>query len=229
LVHSVMGLVASGNCPAAVAAFVRAILWRAWWQRWTLPVGGIVAVILLAMVLAGLVRDDPARITTQVRATALAIDGAISFGDSDAFINHVYFRNSEQEQFRPVLAGFIGASVRLRNQVRESFGAQPVRMQIWLWAVGQLFYGQPRRGENGLRAGLVTEDFFQPYLMLMAKEGRTWKWDFFASLPRDVARERMKLLEDKTALCERINGQIRKGEIRTAEQALALLQNETRN
>ena len=229
LVGSVIGVVASGNYPAAVAAFARAILRRAWWRRWILPVGGIAGVILLAVVLAGLVRDDPTRITTQVRGTALAIDGAISFGDSDTFINHVHFRNSEQEQFRPVLAAFIGASVRLRNQVRESFGAQPVRMQIWLWAVGQLFYGQPRRGENGLRAGLVTDDFFRPYLMVMAKEGRTWKWDFFASLPRDVARERMKLLEDKTALCERINGQIRKGEIRTSEQALALLQNETRN
>jgi RNA polymerase sigma factor (sigma-70 family) len=227
LVNSVIGLVASGNCPATVAALARAILRRTWWRRWFLPAGGIVAAVLLAVVLAGLVRDDPARITTQVRGTALAIDGAISFGDSDAFINHVHFRNLEQEQFRPVLAAFIGASVGLRNQVRESFGSQPVRMQIWLWAVGQLFYGQPRRGENGLRAGLVTDDFFQPYLMVMAKEGRTWKWDFFASLPPDVARERMKVLEEKTALCKRVTGLIRKGEIRTAEQALALLQKDS--
>ena len=224
LVNSAIGVVASGNCPATVGAFTQAILRVTWWRKWPLRVGGFVVVCFLAVVLAGLLRDDPARITTQVRATALAIDGAISFGDSDAFINHVHFRNSEQEQLRPVLAAFIRAAVGLRKQVRESYEAQPVRMQIWLWAAEQLFYGQPRRGENNLRAGLVTDDFFQPYLMVMVKVGRTWKWDFFASLSPEVARERMKVLQEKTTLCERITGQIRDGKIKTAEQALALLQ-----
>jgi RNA polymerase sigma factor (sigma-70 family) len=228
LVGSTIGVVASGNCPAAVAAFARAILRRAWWRRWPLWFGGLVAFFLLAVFLAALVRDDPVRTTTQVRATASAIDGAISFGDSDAFINHVHFRNSEQEQFRAVFVAFIQAAAGLRKQVRESYDAQPVRMQIWLWAVGQLFYGQPRRGENSLRTGLVTDDFFQPYLMVMVKIGGTWKWDFFASLPPDVARERMKVLQDKTALCEQVTRGIQKGEITTAEQAFALLQEHSR-
>jgi RNA polymerase sigma factor (sigma-70 family) len=224
LPSSVIGVVTSGNCPAAIAAFARAILRRAWWRKWPVWAGGCIVILLLAVGLASLVRDDPVRIPKQVRATALAIDSAISFGDSDLFINHVYFRNSEQEQFRPVLVAFIQASVSLRQQVRESYGAQPIRMQIWLWAVGQLFYGQPRRGENSFRPGLVTDDFFQPYLMVMVKAGGAWKWDFFASLSLDVARERMKVLQEKTALCERITRQIQKGEITTAEQALALLQ-----
>jgi len=223
LISSAIGAVTSGSCPAAVEAFAQSILRRAWRPKWPLRLGGLAAVVFLALVLAGLVRDGPVRIATQVRATTLAIDGAISFGDSDAFINHVYFRNPEQQQFRPVFAAFIRASVGLRQQVRQSFDAQPVRMQIWLWAVGQLFYGQPRRGENGLRAGLVTDDFFQPYLMLMVKVGGTWKWDFFANLTPDVARERLKVLEEKTALCEQLTRRIQKGEISTAEQALALL------
>jgi hypothetical protein len=37
----------------------------------------------------------------------------------------------------------------------------------------------------------------------------------------------MKVLEEKTALCKRVTGLIRKGEIRTAEQALALLQKDS--
>jgi hypothetical protein len=171
-----------------------------------------------------LIRDDPVRTSTEVRATALAIDGAISFGDSGAFIAHVHFRNSEQERFKPVLSGFIRAAVGLRKQVGEKFGAPPVRMKIWLWAAGQLFYGQPRRGDNSLRAGVVTDGFFQPYLMVMVKVGLTWKWDFFASLPPDVARERMKILKEKTALCERVTRQIQEGQITTAEQTLTLLQ-----
>src|SRR5262249_34289903 len=154
LVSSVIGVVA-GNCPASVAAFAQAILRRTWWRRWRPWVGGLMAVFILAMVFTDLVRDDPGRIASQARATALAIDGALSSGDSDAFIAHVHFRNSEQEQFRPVLAAFIRASVRFRQQVRKSFGAQPVRMQIWLWSVEQLFHRQPHRGEHSLRAGLV--------------------------------------------------------------------------
>ena len=227
LAASAIDAVASGNRPPAVAAFARAILRRTWWRRWPLWVGGFVAVLVLAVFLAHSVRDDPVRITTQVRATALAIDSAITFGDSDAFINHVHFGNREQEQFRPVFAAFIRAAVALRNQVRESYDAQPVRMQIWLWAVGQLFYGQPRRGDNSLRPGMVTDDFFQPYLMLMVKAGRTWKWDFFASLPPEVARERLKVLQEKTALCERLTRQIQEREITTAEQALSLLRDHT--
>jgi RNA polymerase sigma factor (sigma-70 family) len=223
LVSSTIGVVASGKGPAAVAAFARAIIRRGWWRSWPLRLGGLVALFFVGVVLTDLVRPDPVRIATQARATALVIDGAISSGDSDAFINHVHFRNAEQERFKPVLAAFIRSSVGLRNQVRESFGAQPVRMQIWLWAAGQLFDGQPRRGENSLRAGVVTDDFFQPYLMVVAQVAGTWKWDFFASLPPDVVRERMKVLQKETALCERITRQIREGEIATAEQALALL------
>jgi RNA polymerase sigma factor (sigma-70 family) len=224
LISSAIGVVASGNCSARVAEFTRVILRGSWWRRWLLWAGGLAVVIFLAVFLAEFVRDDPARIRTQARAMALAIDGAISFGDSDAFITHVHFRNPEQEQFKPVLSSFIRAAVALRKQVGDSFGAQPVRMQIWLWAAGQLLYGQPRRGDNSLRAGAVTDDFFQPYLMVMVKVGRSWKWDLFASLPPDVARERMKMLRDKTALCERITHQIQGGQITTAEQALALLQ-----
>jgi hypothetical protein len=168
----------------------------------------------------GLARADRARTATEVRATTLAIDRAISVGDGDAFIAQVRFRTAEEEQFKPVLAGFIRAAVGLRRQVRESFDAQPVRLQIWLWMVGQLFHGQPRRGENN--PGPVTDDFFRPYLMVMVKADGAWKWDFFASLPPDVGR--LKELQEKTALCERAIRQIQQGEIKTAEQALAVVQ-----
>jgi hypothetical protein len=64
--------------------------------------------------------------------------------------------------------------------------------------------------------------------MVMVKAGGTWKWDFFASLPPDLARERMKVLQEKTALCERVTRQIQKGEISTADQAFAALREHSR-
>jgi hypothetical protein len=223
LVNSVMGSVSSGNYPAKVAVFVRAILRRLWWRRLPLWVGSAVVSLSLALVVMGLFREDPVRVATQSRATALAIDNAVSFGDTDAFLAQVNFRNREEEQFKPVLAAFIRAAVDLRNQVRETFDAQPVRLQIWLWQVQQLFYGQPHHGEGSLPVGRFTDDFFQPYLLVMVKVGRAWKWDLFASLTPEVTRERMRILQEKTALCERLTRQIQDGEITTAEQALALI------
>src|SRR5262249_29181619 len=155
----------------------------------------------LVILMSDPARENPVRIRTEVRAAVTAIDGAISFGDPDALIAHVHFRNAEEEQFKPVFAAFIQAAVGLRKQVRESFGAQPVRAQIWLWTVEQLFSGQPRRGQSKVPAGRVTDDFFQTHLLVMRKVGRGWKWDFFASLPPEMARDRMRILQEKAALC----------------------------
>ena len=58
----------------------------------------------------------------------------------------------------------------------------------------------------------------------MVKARGGWKWDFFASLAPVAARERMRSLQERSALCERITLGIRDGEITTGEQALALLQ-----
>jgi RNA polymerase sigma factor (sigma-70 family) len=220
----VTGAIASGHCSAAVAVCVRTILRRARWRRWPLWAGGLVVALFLAIFVTDMVREDPARVRTEVRAAVMTIDGAISFGDSDAFIAHVHFRNAEEEQFKPALAAFIRAAVRLRAQVRDRFGAQPVRGRIWLWAVEQLLSGQPRRGDGNIPAGRETDDFFQTHLLVMVKAGRAWKWDLFASLPPELARERMRILQEKTALCERATGEIQRGEIATAEQALALIQ-----
>jgi hypothetical protein len=58
----------------------------------------------------------------------------------------------------------------------------------------------------------------------MVKVEHAWKWDFFASLPPDLARERMRTLQENAVLCERVTREIQRGEITTAEQALALIQ-----
>jgi RNA polymerase sigma factor (sigma-70 family) len=225
LAGSVMGMVASGHCPAAVAQFIHAILRRIWWRTLSLWAGSMaVAAFFLAAVLMALVREDRVQIATQVRAAVVVIDNAISFDDPDAFIAHVHFRNSEEEQFKPVFAAFIRATVGLRKQVRETFAAQPVRMRIWLWMVEQLFSGQPRQGQSSISAHRVTDDFFQPHLLVMVKVEDVWKWDFFASLPPHFARERMRTLREKTALCKRVTRRIQNGEITTAEQVLAVIQ-----
>ena len=227
LVNSVMGVIASSGSSAAVTVFVRKILRRTRWRRWPVWAGSMAVALLLVGAVTALSQRERVRDRVQTaalaRTTALAIDNAISFGDTDAFIARVHFRNAEEEQFKPVLAAFIRAAVSLRNQVRESFDAQPVRQRIWFWAAGQLLNGQPRRGDT-LPAGLVTDDFFQPYLMVMVKDGGAWKWDYFASLPPDVAKERMKVLKEKAVLCERVTRQIQEGEIRTAEEVLPLIQ-----
>jgi RNA polymerase sigma factor (sigma-70 family) len=224
LISSVMGMVASGDCPASVTVFIRPILWRTWLRRWILWTGGLGVAFFIVLAFIGLPREDRLAAAREARATTTAIDGAISFGDAEAFIAHLRFRTAEEERFKPVFANFIRASVKLRQQVRESFDAQPVRARIWLWAVEQLFQGQPRRDQNSLPAGRITDDFFQPYLMVMVKDGIALKWDFFASLRPDVVKERMKVLREKTEACERVTRQIQEGEITSAEQALALIQ-----
>jgi RNA polymerase sigma factor (sigma-70 family) len=227
LANSVLSMVNSGNCPAKVAVFVRAILLRLWWRRWPMWVGSAVLALLLATVVVGLVREERARTVTQrramARATALAIDNAISFGDANAFLSQVHFRNREEEQFKPVLMAFIRAAVGLRKQVRDTFDAQPVRLQIWLWEAGQLLQGQPGRSKDNVAAGRVTDDFFQPYLLVLVKVDGAWKWDMFSSLSPEVTRERMRILREKTALCERVTGMIQEGKVTTADQALALV------
>ena len=56
--------------------------------------------------------------------------------------------------------------------------------------------------------------------LVMVRAGRDWKWDCFANLEPEFARERMKTLAEKTVLCERVRRQIQHGEITTAEQAI---------
>jgi hypothetical protein len=180
--------------------------------------------LLLALVATGWLRKDRVQIGAQTRATAMAIDRALSFGDTNALLASIYYRRAEDEQFKPVLAEFLRAAVTLRQQIRVSFDVQPVRLQIWLWTAEQLFHGQPRRGRDNPPAGRITDDFFQPYLLVMVKARGGWKWDFFASLAPVAARERMRSLQERSALCERITLGIRDGEITTGEQALALLQ-----
>jgi hypothetical protein len=69
--------------------------------------GGLAVVaFFLAAVLLALVQEGSSQVATQVRAAVVMIDNAISFDDPDAFIAHVHFRNSEEEQFKPVLAAF---------------------------------------------------------------------------------------------------------------------------
>jgi RNA polymerase sigma factor (sigma-70 family) len=224
LVNSVTATAASRGYPAAVAVFVRAILRQIRWRTWTLRGGPWLAAFLLAVAVAEWGREDPGQIRTQVRATALAIDRAISFGDPYAFVAQVHFRTPEQEQFKPVLVAFVRAATDLRKQIKESFGNQPMRLRLWLWTVGQLLRGQPRSGQDAAVPGRVTDDFFRPYQLVMVRAGRDWKWDCFANLEPEFARECMKTLAEKTVLCERVRRQIQQGEITTAEQAIALVQ-----
>jgi RNA polymerase sigma factor (sigma-70 family) len=221
LVSSVMGVVASGQCSAELALLIRAILRRIWWRTWPIWVSGFGIAVLLVVIVTAFVLPDRDAVRAQVRAVAMAVDNAISFDDPDILLAHIHFRNPEEEQFKPVLSAFIRAAVGLRRQVRETFDAQPARMEIWLWTLEQLFQGQPRRGQTNIPPDRIVDDLFQPYLVVVAKVGREWKWDFFASFPPDVAQEQMKALRERTTLCERVTRQIREGEITNADQALA--------
>jgi RNA polymerase sigma factor (sigma-70 family) len=223
LMASVMGTVTSTHCPAVVTGVIRGILRRIWWRRWPVRLAGMAAAFLLAVMVTELVRTNRVQTGTEPRATAMAIDRAISFGDADGLTGSVHFRNPSEEQLKPVFAAFIRAAVDLRQQVRGSFDAQPVRLQLWLWTAEQLLRGQPRRGDINVFSNRVTDDFFRPYLLVMVKVGRAWKWDYFASLPPDVARERMRILQERTVLCERVTRRIQTGEITTAEEVLVLL------
>lgn len=224
LVGSVMAVVVSGQSPAAVELLIAAILRRLWWPTCLRWVSSVVVAILLVVTVTEFVLNNPVPAGPQVRSVAMAVDDAISFDKPDLLIDHIHFRNRKEEQFKPALSAFIRAAVGLRKQVRETFGAQPVRMQIWLWTVEQLFEGQPRRGQPGGPTDRVVDDFFQPYFMVMVKVGRGWKWDFFASFPPEVAPERLEALRKKAAVCERVTRQIRDREITTAEQAFAQIQ-----
>ena len=62
--------------------------------------------LLLALVATGWLRKDRVQIGAQTRATAMAIDRALSFGDTNALLASIYYRRAEDEQFKPVLAEF---------------------------------------------------------------------------------------------------------------------------
>lgn len=222
-----MLMAASANGPAGTMAFVRAIQRRFLRQRLA-PWLTITATAFFLIVVAVTSFLEPqVPVVPPARASVLAIDRAISYAETDAFLAHVRFRGPDDEQYKPTLTEFIRATVALRMIVRDKFNARPVQIQIWLWEVRQLFQGQPRRDDIHLLPDQLTDEYFQIYPMVMTKEAGVWKWDLFGQLSPATIKDQMKTLQTKTALCNNITHQIEQGTITTADQALTLLREDS--
>jgi RNA polymerase sigma factor (sigma-70 family) len=225
----------TSETPEAVARIVDAVLRRL--QRIQFPrVAALLALLLLLLILLvskTLIvapRLTPAPIASAavespaLRETLINIDRMFA-NDPNGFAALLYFRDAEDERFRPVLVEYIRAQSEFRREMRTAFRSQQRPFDI---AFNELCVGQPpvlahyigpdRVDTNVMRAG---------YPVHLVRVGEEWKWNLFGGLSREARDERMAALQRKTLVFDRLSVQIRDGKLTNVTEVLQIARGAT--
>lgn len=210
---------ASGAAAAGqmeVAGLVEAMLQRLRWRQVVRVGFGVALLLLLGSAATFAIRQRPPTPTPRavptprsLRDTMIAIDRTFSLDDPNGFVALIYFRNAEEERFRPVLTNYIRAESVFRREMRRAFNTQQRTFDA---TFRELCLGQPPVLTNYIgtdRAG--TNVMTAKYPLHFVKVGEVWYWDWFSGLSPVVRDERMAVLGDKAQLLDTLTRQVRDG------------------
>jgi RNA polymerase sigma factor (sigma-70 family) len=224
-------LAGCGTVPGqtTVAILVQAVLRRLLWRR-VLRVGTAIAVLLFlagAGTLAIQQRQaaqtaalaDAAR---SVRNLMIAIDRTYTLNDPNGFVALIHLQASEGEQFRPVLADYVRAQSSFRREMRRAFNVQQRTFDA---TFRELCVTRPLLTNYIRMDRAVTNIMTAKYPVHFVKTGDTWKWDLFDGLTREARERRIAILRHKTAVLDRLAGQVRDGWLTNVTEILETVRN----
>jgi RNA polymerase sigma factor (sigma-70 family) len=216
---------------AAGRRLVEGLLRRLLWRR----VVRVTAVILLILLLGGgaalVVRQhqaaraaELAEAARSVRNLMMAIDRAYTLNPHE-FVALIYFRNMQEEQFGPALAEYVRAQWRFRQEMQRAFN---VRQRTFDATFRELCFWQPPEPTNYLRPDrAATNIMMAKYPVCFVKAGTGWKWDLFEGLSPEARAQRVTSLRRKSAVLDKLTGQVHAGAATNVEEILETVRSKT--
>jgi RNA polymerase sigma factor (sigma-70 family) len=198
------------------AGFVEAVLQRLLWRR-VIRVGAAIVVLLFLIGGATLaVRQrqvaqaaELADVARSVRNLMIAIDRTYILNDPNGFVALIHFQGNEREQFAPVLADYIRAQSSFRQEMQRVLN---VRQRAFDATFRELCLWHPPEPTSYIRSDSVaTNIMMAKYPIRFVKAADVWKWDFFNDLSPEMREQRVTALRHKTAVLDKLAGQIREG------------------
>jgi len=208
------------SAASAAASSVAASLLRRWlWRK--LLVAGAVLLLLLAMVLwtqrpwqqhgERMAAEQAARAIAKaqgVNAAILELDRAFTLNDANGFAARIYFRNADDERFRPVLAEYVQSASAFRNEMRRVLRSVT---RPYYAAFDPLLDGQSRVLTNSMTVDHFTTNLWSRYPMRLVRDGELWKWDYFHDQSAATVEQRMTLLRHKAGTLNELSAEVRSG------------------
>jgi RNA polymerase sigma factor (sigma-70 family) len=212
------------------ARLVEGLLRRLLWKRML----GIGTVILLLLLLCGggllTVRQreaarvaDLAEVQRSVRNLMIAIETAYTANDANGFLGLINFRNAQEEQLGPVLTDYVRAQSLFRQEMQRGFN---VRRRTFDATFREIMWQPPE--PNYVRSDRVsTNMLIAKYPIRFVKVGGVWKWDLFDGVSPELRTQRAAILRHKTAVLDKLTGQIQQGATTNVEEILETVRSAT--
>ena len=222
------------SAASAAAASLAVSLLRRWFWR-KLLVTGAVLFLLLAMVFwtQRLWQGHTERMAVEQAARAIAkaqgvnaafveLDRAFTLNDADGFVARIYFRNADDERFRPVLVDYVRSTSAFRDEMRRALRS----VNLPYYAVfDPLFEGQSLVLTNSLTADHAVSALWSRYPMRLVRDGELWKWDYFHDQSPLAVERRMTLLRHKGGTLDALSAEVRNGTKTNVAEILETIRN----
>lgn len=208
---------------ATSAGFVEAVLQRLLWRR-VVRVGAVIAVFLFLTGGATLtVRQRQAAQTAAVRSVRnlmIALETAYTANDANGFLGLINFRDAQEEQLGPVLADYVRAQSLFRQEMQRAFN---VRRRTFDATFREIMWQPPE--PTYVRSDRVSTNIMvAKYPIRFVKTGGAWKWDLFDGLSPELRAQRVAILRHKTAVLDKLTGQIQQGATTNVVEILEAVQ-----
>jgi hypothetical protein len=226
------GLVLSLAGQIKTVGLVEAVFRRLLWRR-VIRIGTVVALfLLLGGVTAVTIRQRQTRQAAEladaarsVRNLMIAIDRTYTLNDPDGFAALIYFRNTQEEQYGPVLADYVRAQWLFRREIQRVFN---VRQRTFDVTFRELCVWQPAEPTTYIRSdSAATNIMTAKYPVRFVKAAGAWKWDLFAGLSPEAREQRIVMLRHKTVVLDKLSGQVREGAVTNVVEILETVRSAT--
>jgi RNA polymerase sigma factor (sigma-70 family) len=210
---------------AEAAGLIEALLQRLFWRR-VRRVGTALALLLFLLGGAALVMRqrqatqavELAEVARSVRNLTIAIDRTYTLNDPAGFVALLYFRNTQEEQWGPVLASYVKAQWLFRREMMRVFN---VRQRTFDATFRELCLWPPPDTTTYIRTDrVVTNIMTAKYPVRFVKAAGAWKWDWLGELSSDQGAQRVALLRHKTVVLDKMAGQVHAGTVTNVAEIL---------
>jgi RNA polymerase sigma factor (sigma-70 family) len=217
---------------ATAASLVETLLWRLLWRRvihlgaglgiLILLIGGALLVVRQRQAARAAELADAAR---SVRELMIAIDRAYILNDPSGFVALLLLRGPELQQFGPVLADYVRAQWRFRQEMMRVFN---VRQRTFDATFRELCVWQPPQPPTYIRTeSAATNIMMARYPVRFLKVEGAWKWDLLDGLSLQQREQRIAILRQKVAILDKLTRQVQAGAATNVVEVLEALQSAT--
>jgi RNA polymerase sigma factor (sigma-70 family) len=164
---------------------------------------------------------EQAAIAQQARAAVAAIDRALWLNQADR-LEQMFFFRPEDASSRQVMLAYLRSVAAFRESLEKQSRGRTGQNRSFTAALNELLAGQPkpRTSRTVLTATRATDDSFRSHTVVLTNVAGSWKWDWLDALAPEIRRERVTVLQQKTAWLEGLIQQLREGMLTNADEAV---------